>query len=264
MFRESSLFGFSKPESPQPTAQESYKVKGEVDEQHVRAELNQIVPGAVQYLANENNISHFARYPLQLLVDMYQAKDSSKPWGLVIASKDDHNGAFYHSGALNKLHRSIGSEIHTRVVETASVQEATALAEKLAGRFGPASYLILRGHGNEMGIQFGAEGEEGSELQHPDADPMQESETTEKASISEFADSIKGVLLPGAGICFDSCSTGASDESIAQELATQSGHDTAAPTGDSGMIDLGAQVVGRVVKFQPKYHEASTRMSKAA
>lgn len=122
---------------------QGYEQFTEEDEQLVRTLLEQAMPGCVDYCERECNVSHFARYPHNVLMDMYKNRTGGHQWGVMFVAKDDHNGAFYHQKALHDMHQEIGSKVMTRIVEIGSIQDARKYSARLAAEHSEAAFAIV-------------------------------------------------------------------------------------------------------------------------
>jgi len=241
----------------EPPSQFSYEQNSDENEQEVRSRLEEQAPGCTTFLEEKHNITHFARYPDTVLLDMYERRnDRDMPWGVMIVAKADHNGAFYHQDALAELHNEFGGQFQTRIIEADTVEEALALTQALVTEYGQASYGMLCAHGHEDGFHLGEEGT-GDTEENPDL------HTSHLGTMLELSELLQTSLKEEAEICFVSCSTGKNADSIAPQVANLSERTTHAPTTDTNIDSFGAHRAGGVLRFNPEYTEGNARKTEA-
>lgn len=119
-------------------------------------------PGICRVLAKDFGIFNFARYPSDVLISQYDNRDKQIPYGVMIYSDADYNGAFSQQedmlkslfSHLNKLWYGL------RIYEGSGRREiARALfsADKRYGKRHKISFAVFGGHGSPESIQFGDE-----------------------------------------------------------------------------------------------------------
>ena len=221
------------------------------------AYLEQEQPGAARDLQKEFNISHFGRYSLNALLNQWENRDASKPYGVMMYPDADWNGAFFdRSGvmaeAMLKL-RAGGYE--TRIVEADSkfraAKEMLILEKRYASAGRKMGFFILCGHGKSHKIMMG----------EPGRTDIDRSYSKEQISRSEFTiEDVKKSL--GVGRVFDrllepeastvlfSCSTGA-EGGFAQELSKKTGKIVIGP---SIPVIIGSLEVGFTPEGKPTLH----------
>lgn len=118
-------------------------------------ELELAAPGSVKVLQQEFHLEHFGRYPLQVLLDMYEQRGEAGNWGLLVYAKEDHNGALYENGPLKEMHSSIASSCKMRIIECDSVGGLSKDLQGMASSFEKASFLLISAHGAPDSIQLG-------------------------------------------------------------------------------------------------------------
>lgn len=117
-------------------------------------------PGIGRLLNEQFGICNFARYPEEMLIAQYDEVDKTDiPYGVIMFSSFDHNGAFYTDRQnLNSLHRQIKGKYALRVVEAVGKLDIAKRLHRLSRKYGDnnkISFAIVGGHGNEDSIQFG-------------------------------------------------------------------------------------------------------------
>lgn len=252
---------YSNPNSPEVPLESDSEMRDESNENEVRNRLEEIEPGCVSYCESECNISHFARYPTDVILNMYRQKDNYGPWGVVFVAKADHNGAFYYQRAMEEMHREIGDEFTTRIVEVDSIEDARRYGAALVAQYGEAGFGIVEAHGNPEGFDFGAERVSQLEPDQETKESPQDVLGEEHAhtSMHAFADLIQELLVNQAGLCFLSCSTGKEEDSVGMEIAQAAGVEGVAPREDTNIHSFGARVEGKSVKFDPVYTNGEAR-----
>lgn len=214
----------------------------------VRA-LETLAPGAVAYLQSEFNIQHFGRYPLNLLLEMYEERSEIRQAGVIIYAKHDHNDALYNQLPIQELHATVKGVCSVKVVECGSVEEVAHALEKLRNRHGLLAFAAVYAHGTEHQITFGENRESG---------------TLNQGSVHEaLSETLRTTLVQGAQICLASCSTGAKN-GIGERIAEAGGRDTYAPTHPTAMRSFGVKVSGNRISFSPEYFDARAAHLKAA
>ncbi len=203
--------------------------------------IEEIAPGACNCLQAEFNLRHLDRYPLDVLKTMFEQKDQSGDWGVMIYPKDDHNGAFRHAQQIDELARTVHGSHRLRIIECDTVDQSTAMLADLASRFGPASFACICAHGTPDSISFSEGPEEGI--------------LTREAVQETFGGALGAALTPEAEICLMSCST-AVEGGIADEISEAADRKTTGPDGDTNIVSFGAQVRGDRVQFSPRYRGA--------
>ncbi len=203
--------------------------------------LEQLRPGSVALLQTKFNLEHFARYPMSVLLELYDSRMDRGPWGLIVYAKSDHNDALYHQPEqLTEMHEKLSGKLNLRIVESDNTQELTKHLSELKEEFGEASFLVVCGHGTKDGLTLGGGGEDHESLQK------------ESPSTMAFADSTRSFLTEGAEICMLSCSTGKAD-GIGQSLSEQTGATVSAPESDTALDSFGVELNGDKVSFKPVY-----------
>src|SRR5258708_7356774 len=125
--------------------------------------LEEESPTAAAYLAKEFGVLDFARYPRELLKDQFdQRNDKSKPYGIVIFPRADHNGAFYHdTHVFGNVVKQLGDRYYLRVAEAETKIDVVRRLSTFKKNYVPATFAFIGGHGEPDLIQFGSLGGEG-------------------------------------------------------------------------------------------------------
>lgn len=120
-------------------------------------ELESQRPGITSTLNKEFGISCFGRYPQDLLIAQYDDKHKKEmPYGVIINTKADYNGAFYcNSETYAKLFSQLNGRYRIRVFEVNSLLEIVHALNRSRHKYGKTSFAIVGAHGSENRIQFG-------------------------------------------------------------------------------------------------------------
>lgn len=129
-------------------------------------------PGISKILSEEFGISHFARYPEELLVRQYDQRNTYVPYGVIMYPTGDDNGAFYNQ---TEILRNFGQQIEgryaVRVYEAGGKYEAAKSFAKANKKYGSGykiSFAVIGGHGSPTSINFAREGTESTRLINSD------------------------------------------------------------------------------------------------
>jgi hypothetical protein len=185
--------------------------------------IERISPGICKFLLDEFGIMDFARYPAELLLrQRAEFDDVTKPYGVIIYPRSDHNGAFYGSAfSLQELAAQFQGDFCLRVIEAESKIDIARHLIRLNRRYNPEggngrkiSLAIIGGHGTENSILFG-----GIKDRH---------QLRTQDFMGKGARKTSQFFEPGATFILASCSTGV-DKGIAQELSNKLGVRVIAP-----------------------------------
>ncbi len=160
-------------------------------------------PGIALFLYKEYGITHFRRYPEELLLsnyDNHENKDSS--YGVVIMADHDYNGALAVQTHLKDLLKKAGDEYLIRVAE---VKSRLGLAKRLIdfeGKYGKIAFLVGGAHGSPNFIELGSS--KGGALM--------------KRTIDDLGTSWKNLFVENPDIVLISCSTG-EPEGLGQSIS---------------------------------------------
>ncbi|HEY3780318.1 MAG TPA: hypothetical protein VGL56_04485 [Fimbriimonadaceae bacterium] len=201
------------------------------------------VPGALDVLRRQFHLDHWERYPASVLANMYDEKEERGNWGVMIYPKEDWNGAFKHSKQITGLNEVVRKTHNLRIVECGSAEEASDILKELAGKYGPASFAVVCGHGTEEAVHFGDNEEE---------------LLTKSVAEDQFGKALGDSLKAGSEVCLCSCST-AAEGGIAENISDTSGHTVHGPEVPTNMKSFGARVKGDRVEFHPQYVEGAGR-----
>lgn len=191
-------------------------------------ELERDRPGSTRVLHDEFGIAHFGRYPLALLIEQFDTRDTDVPYGLLAAGYEDHNGAFESTHEnLGRFRRSEPAKGHVlRIVEFGSrpqiARQILALRRRYEQRGSKerghkASYGILDDHGREYFTHSGLHA----------------------YLIGVSGKAFAGVFEHNAWVSLLSCSTGKADAGIAARLS-QHNLRVIAPPRDAAIQSLTA------------------------
>ncbi len=172
--------------------------------------LEERMPGGMKRLTESAGIRHPGRYPIELLEKQLKTKKGANlKYGGTISGLDDGNGAFVGPKRIEDLYEQARAQgLELRVAEAGSrLEVAKRLDEMVLQNGGKMSFLGIRGHGSPKGTTMaaGPDGLIDADFLGVPSDP----ENPDRSSL---------LLLDGAPIYFESCSTGAED-GIAQDLS---------------------------------------------
>lgn len=207
-------------------------------------------PGAVSFLMGEFGVHCFSRYPVRLLVKQYDQREGrKKPYVLIMYPRDDHNGALYENvEAFDDLLFDVAGVYLVRAVEVGSVLEVGKMLVKLDNKYGKKRkipMLIVGGHGQQHGIQFGS-GEK--KVHHLTVEHLKGKGVRRARKF--FTDNVVVVL--------NSCKTGALG-GIAQELSSL-GAEVIAPKISTNLASIRWNLL-RPLRLKPRYRERGAGMS---
>lgn len=134
------------------------KTTGKYARQHAQATmtLEAKKPGIVSELSEDFQITDFARYPSDILITQNEQTNQKGKYGLFIYPKADHNGAFeYHGPALSDFFARMSDKYLFRIAEAGDRASLARLLVKMKNKYGPASFIILSGHGTPRSLQLG-------------------------------------------------------------------------------------------------------------
>ncbi len=186
-------------------------------------------PGGCRLLRNEFGIENYSRYSLEQLLDQYDTRDDqSLPYGVVINSKTDYNGAFERSDTaangdvdcIAKLYDDIAQRYRLRVYEAGSKVDFVRMLARIKRRYiqpsgNKISFALIGGHGHPEGISMGRQRDIG--------------EITVDDLKGKGVATLGGAYFePGATVILRSCSTG-QRSAIGQKLSKLLGIRVIAP-----------------------------------
>lgn len=235
--------------------------------------LNQIFilestnPGICRTLKDEFGITNFDRYPRELLVDLFEQRNSTNtPYGLMFYPKRDHSGAAYLSksvvGKFYKQLKSLGYGL--RLYEVGSkidLARAFITSQNKFGTRNKIDFVILVGHGNPQSITFGETGknaEAGEEINDHNVKGIIHQLDFEGKGVQRIGE----LLSNNANIILVSCSTGAA-EGIGKTISeTYPGTLVTAPETPTDLrgIDVTKDDQGKL-RFRVAYRSADTSRS---
>lgn len=122
--------------------------------------LEQKYPGAVKELNKMFGIECFGRYPLELLIRQFEEKDDqSKPYGVLLFAKTDHNASMYREASvLDQMYKQIEGTHSMRVIECKSKLDIAKKLIQSKDRYGDAhkiGFAYINGHASPEGVAFG-------------------------------------------------------------------------------------------------------------
>jgi hypothetical protein len=204
-------------------------------------ELEKKAPGAARWLAKEYGVLDFARYPLELLEQQYANRDDkSKPYGIVIFPRADHNSAFYQDkNVFVSMMKQLADQYYLRVAEAESKVGVIKRLVKFTAQYGPISFAFIGGHGSPGRIQFG------------ESFAGYDSLTTEDLT-GQGAKRAGKFFVDQSTIILASCSTGR-DSGIAQQLSERLNATVIAPNTDTSIAKVEISFDQNHPTFNVKY-----------
>jgi hypothetical protein len=243
-----------------------------------KAEKTFINEGA---LKSDYNIDHPDRYPPSILKEMLDSSENSKPGGVMVVAKYDHNGAFNWTDQLFGLHADLGGRYAVRIVEAESAEVAGELLRRLGQKYGICSFGVCLAHGLEDGfmLEDTEEGEVRTEESETDVKlvetevqsemlldvlPQDESnkrpsEPPDRSQLHYFTEAFAQITPEGATLVLESCSTGGGSNSIGRQIAKITHRKVIAPGNVVYGVQFNAEAVGNTVMFDPKYDGATAK-----
>ncbi|MCL4390493.1 MAG: hypothetical protein M1484_00235 [Patescibacteria group bacterium] len=191
-------------------------------------ELENQKPGICSFLHDKFGVSHFYRYPTEMLVKQFQEYEKNdKPYGVIMAAKADWNGAFYQGEhSLESMLKGLEGHYYLRVYECDSPYELTKNLIKSDKKYGEQhkiSFLVAMGHGTSDAITLGEAFNSGRITQEQVGGPT--------------ANSAKKFFVDHPTFLLDSCSTGA-EGGFAQTLSRNLNARVRAPIIPAGLNDV--------------------------
>src|SRR5258708_3510392 len=210
--------------------------------------LEEESPTAAAYLAKEFGVLDFARYPRELLKDQFdQRNDKSKPYGIVIFPRADHNGAFYHdTHVFGNVVKQLGDRYYLRVAEAETKIDVVRRLSTFKKNYGPATFAFIGGHGEPDLIQFGSLGGEGRYgLRSEDL-------------IGRGSERSRQFFVDNPTIILVSCSTG-TKKGIGQKLSERLAATIIAPETPTSMSKVDISFSNNRPVFKVSYRDSSEK-----
>jgi hypothetical protein len=196
-------------------------------------ELISISSELPSYLQQENGITNFGRYPVEVLMDMQEQDESGSeiPYVLAVFPRVDWNGAFYIEEVLRQLSQQL-SKLGYRliIIECGSLREVILRTAKLKAKFGLPSASVVAGHGEIKSIQL-------SEHERVSAEMLFEGRMG-----NILRRIIKRVFHRLFSVVFISCTVG-KDGAIGQQISDEYGLRVVACDEASNVESISAEVV---------------------
>lgn len=199
-------------------------------------------PGITETLHRDFGISHFARYPTEVLLRQFEQGDQGEiPYGVIIYPKADYNGVLStHQGVFAKLLQQaeqVGYAL--RVAESDSKQNLVSVLNRFRNRYGKIAFAVIGGHGEPDNIRIGRDNNRG---------------IIYTADISRRAASAtQHAFEKNPTIILASCSTGAPD-GIGQEIANL-GATVIAPKKPTDLRGISIKRVGEQLQFEVRFRD---------
>jgi len=190
--------------------------------------IEAVHPGISKFLCKEFGIVNFERYSEKILINQFEKKeDSEKPYGIILNSISDWNGAFSKmSKVYGSLYEQTKETHELRVCEKGSKMDILRHLINLKNKYEKMSYVFLGGHGDSKTIGLGHRGEEKFNL----------------LSIDDFLGAMSKryneFFKENISVILASCSTGAKD-GIGQKMSeTMKGLKIIGPKTSSTVEDI--------------------------
>lgn len=195
-------------------------------------DLERLNPGVTRKLLDQYGILEYHRYPTSVLIDQINEENGAKPYGVLMATRSDYNGAFSASTyrkALDSFSKQLKEVGHMlRIVEAPSkrslARRLISLDRHFASTAGQITFALIAGHGHKDSITFG--------------------------DSSDLADKIRSEDLSGWGfnrsgeffkekapIVLISCSTGV-EAGLGQQLSRAFGTKVIAPDRPTNLVSI--------------------------
>jgi len=189
-------------------------------------------PGAVELLYKKFGITHFGRYPVDLLEEQIkQIEENTKPYGVMLSAYDDNNGAFYSDKQkIADFYESLKRLGYgMRIIEARNkftIARRLLELDRKYGNYQKISFLVINGHGDKDSIQFGR-----TQFEQPQ-------------KFVNITDIDKGARIDkiyknNIPIAFIACSTG-QENGIAQEFSKVIGGNITAPRFETALRNIQA------------------------
>jgi hypothetical protein len=178
---------------------------------------------AVIGLYQEFGITHFGRYPADVLIDQWKNRDDkSMEYGLWIGPYSDWNTAFDDNQQVFSDFVSTAGKnnARVRVVEARGRLSVAKRIKEMNGRYGDEqkiSFIVLSGHGEPGSVQLGEYIPNNNDFQIRSEDLS-----------GKGATKMKNFYVDGMPMVFISCSTGVSG-GVAQQYSVYTGGETYGP-----------------------------------
>ena len=239
----------------------------------------EIHPGITNVLTHEYGIYNFTRYPREMLTSQFEKRtDTQTPYGLLVYPRDDWNQAFNNPSSLDNFAKEISGKYLARIYETenaAGLVKAILKSNRIYGHNQKIGFLVLAGHGQENGINFGGQSPITSPFQQkleplrikhvfPSKRVITESPTVSHGDLtskdlrtvaeSGTLDRIASMFTDHPPVVLISCSTGA-PEGFAQTLSELVPLKVIAPTIPVALKSIKPLLVeGKIVDIDAEYH----------
>jgi len=104
-----------------------------------------------KYLYENYGIKNFGRFSQETWLDQYEEREKSKPFGLVVVSRDDWNASSYSEGAC-RAYDNLRIHIHPshslKIIEAQSLPELAKLLVSLERKYKKSpEFVVWSGHG---------------------------------------------------------------------------------------------------------------------
>jgi len=206
-------------------------------------------PGIVKELNSRFGIVDFAKYPRDLLIAQYDERDKeiSSPYGIIINSTADRNGAFYSQESLYaNLYDQLKDKGRIIIFEASSLTELISILNSCRHNHGKISFAVIGGHGTIDNIEF--------------------SRTTPRNKLSikdarmRGVEAVRQVFTTNPTIVLNACETGKSG-GLAEEIAKK-GVKVIAPDGSPEGIENMKIEIGTdgVLDFTVSYGNTPTKL----
>ncbi len=116
-------------------------------------QIESIHPGISKHLHDNYGIQNFGRFSPETWIAQYEEREGTKPFGLVVASRNDWNGSSYNENtyeAYEDLKSNLEPDHSLRIIEAKSLPELAKLLVGIEKKYKEKpEFVIWSGHGGK-------------------------------------------------------------------------------------------------------------------
>lgn len=116
-------------------------------------QIESVHPGISKHLHDNYGIQNFGRFSPETWVNQYEEREQTKPFGLVVASRNDWNGSSYNENAYEAyedLRSKLEPDHSLKIIEAKSLPELAKLLVTIEKKFQKSpEFVIWSGHGGK-------------------------------------------------------------------------------------------------------------------
>lgn len=201
-------------------------------------------PGSIKNLRESYGITHFGRYPSELLEDMIENEnEKTLPYGIILYPADDWNGAFLKNyDIFYKLRDQLKGKYNIRVVECEDQKDVTRKLALLDGKYGndqKISFAVIGGHGEKDSIALGNSSKYNTVFSTSNLSPTRVRKGKE-------------IFVENPSLILVSCSTG-QNQGIGENLSQKLHAKVYAPDVPTNLKDITTEIVDGKLEFKVSY-----------